>query len=301
LQETAVSHLHNQTGAILLLDLSRPGTADILALASAPTYDPNQLDETFDDLLADESAPLLNRITQGQYQPGLVLQPFILAAALDQGIINLDETVTNVNRNIPINSVGIRCASPPPQPATWADVLRHRCPGPMQHLANQLGIAGLDQIFTDFGLTNGPQFELNTNATVGEPMTDPLLAGIGQENLTVTPLQIGLAWASLFSNGRIPTPRLVTAVQNPDGSWRDVEPISRSANQPVSQSGRLIRENLPQYQGIIEYSRLVLSGPQGITNGWYLGAAGDTLIVVVLEDVAALAEAETVGRAMLAN
>ena len=284
LQATAVSHLNNHSGAILLLDISQPGTADILALASAPTYDPNQLDENFDDLVADDNAPLLNRVTQGQYQPGLILQPFILAAALDQGLIHLTDTVNNANRNIPINGVGIRCTTLPPELATWADILRHRCPGPMQDLADQLGSAGLDQIFADFGLTAAPQFALNTEAPEGEPLTDPLLAGIGQENLTVTPLQIGLAWAALVGNGRMPIPRLVTTR------------ASQSAGQPVSQSARTIQQTLPQYQGITEYSRLVLSGPEGSTNGWYLGSAGDYVIVVVIEESSKLGLVEEMGR-----
>jgi peptidoglycan glycosyltransferase len=299
LQATAVAHLHNQTGALLLLDLRQPGTADILALASTPTYDPNQLDENFDELTNDESAPLLNRVTQGQYQPGLILQPFILAAALDQGLINLGDTVANANRNIPINGVAIRCVTPPPQPVTWADVLRHRCPGPMQDLADRLGIAGLDQIFADFGLATEPQFELDTAAPEREPTIDPLLAGIGQENLTVTPLQVGLAWAALLDTGRLPTPRLVTAVQDREGNWQDVEPASVATGQPVSQSGDVIRRTLPKQQAITEYSRLVLSGPEGSTNGWYLGARGDYVIVVVIEESEQLTAVETIGRAIL--
>ncbi|MEJ2747931.1 MAG: penicillin-binding transpeptidase domain-containing protein [Anaerolineae bacterium] len=289
LQETAVTLLNGHSGALLLLDLSQPGMADVLALASTPTYDPNLLDEEFDDLLADESAPLLNRVTQGQYQPGLVLQPFILAAALDQGLINLEDTAANANRNIPVNGVGIRCASPPPQPTTLADVLRYRCPGPMQELADRLGIAGLDQIFADFGLTTEPQFALDSTAPESEPIVDPLLAGIGQENLTVTPLQVGLAWAALMSNSRLPTPRLVTAVP----------PVSRSAIQPVSNSGEIIRQTLPQHEGITEYSRLVLSGPEGSTNGWYLGAMGRIVVVVVIEESEQLTAVETMGRAIL--
>lgn len=288
LQETAVSLLHNKTGAILLLDISQAGTANILALASTPSYDPNQLDENFDDLLADESAPLLNRVTQGQYQPGLILQPFIMAAALEQGLIRLDEPVANANRNIPINGTGIRCAAPPPQPATWADVLRYRCPGPMQDLADQLGVAGLDQIFADYGLTTAPPFALDTEAPPSQPLTDPLLAGIGQENLTVTPLQVGLAWAALVGNGRVPSPRLVITTNLP---------TNQLTNQPPNQ----LQEALPQHQNITEYGRLVLSGPEGSTNGWYLGAARDYVVIVVVEGSDTLAEVEEMGRSLLTN
>ena len=66
-------------------------------------------------------------------------------------------------------------------------------------------------------------------------------------------------------NGRISIPRLITAVS-----------VDR-------QSVGILRQALPEYQGITEFSRLVLSGPEGSTNGWYLGAAGDYVIVVVVE------------------
>lgn len=84
---------------------------------------------------------------QGQYQPGLVLQPFILAAALDADRIQLDGAVLNANRPVPVNGEVKRCQTTPPEDATWADVLRHRCPGPMQDLADRLGLAVLDEHF----------------------------------------------------------------------------------------------------------------------------------------------------------
>ncbi len=298
LQETAVALLNNQIGAILLLDISQPETADILVMVSNPGYDPNQLDEQFDALLADKSAPLLNRVTQGQYQPGLVLQPFILAAALDKNLITLSGAAENANRPVPINGIGIRCSIPPPEPATWADVLAFHCPGPMQDLADQLGRAGLDQVFNDFGLTTPPQLALDTQALESELLADPLLAGIGQDNLTVTPLQVGLALAAVANDGRFPTPRLVMAVQDKTGAWQETgQPASESTNQPVTAStARILREALPQYKNMREYGRLVLSGPEDSTNGWYLGFTNRYLVVVVVEGSDELDNVVAIGR-----
>ncbi|MCP4424544.1 MAG: hypothetical protein GY803_08645 [Chloroflexi bacterium] len=287
LQETAVTLMNDRPGAILLLDITGPA-ADIRALVSQPGYDPNQLDDLFDDLTADENAPLLNRVTQGQYQPGLILQPFILAAALEQGLIRMTESVANANRPVPINGVVTRCASPPPEPTTWADALTYHCPGPMQDLSDQLGIAGLDQIFSDFGLTTPPQLALDTEAPPGEPLSDPLLAGIGQENLTATPLQIGLAWAALAGNG-LPTARLIAD-----------KTINQPTNQPISRTARPIRDALTQFENISEYSQLVLSGPEGSVNGWYLGLTTNYAIVVVVEGSDDLTATEEIGRGVMA-
>ena len=75
LQNTADELLGDHSGALLVINAVN---GEILTLASHPTYDPNQLDEIWDELIQDARAPLLNRATQGRYPTGdlaLVLFP----------------------------------------------------------------------------------------------------------------------------------------------------------------------------------------------------------------------------------
>lgn len=58
-------------GAVVVLDISN---GHVLALASAPSFNPNTLDDQWDALRNDPFAPLVNRATQGLYQPGDLLQ-----------------------------------------------------------------------------------------------------------------------------------------------------------------------------------------------------------------------------------
>jgi len=67
LQKIADDLLADHTSALVLLNAE---SGEILAMASHPTYDPNQLDETWDVLIQDERAPLLNRAIQGRYPIG---------------------------------------------------------------------------------------------------------------------------------------------------------------------------------------------------------------------------------------
>ena len=60
----------------------QPQTGDILAFASYPTFDPNQ----YSDYLK-KPALLRNRILTDVYEPGSVLKPFVLAAALEKGVV----------------------------------------------------------------------------------------------------------------------------------------------------------------------------------------------------------------------
>jgi len=305
LQARADTLLGERNGALLLLQLGANGeAARILALASHPGYDPNSLDENFEALSSDEAAPLLNRVTQGQYQPGPVLQPFILAAALDRGIVTLDEAVDHANRPVIVNGTATYCASSPPAAATWADVLAHRCPGPMQDLAEEMDAAALRASFNGFGLTEQPELPLNTETAVSNPISRTDLALIGQDTLVVTPLQVAVAWAALAEDGRLPALQLIEDLQSDTGEWVTPQPpaeITTTAVHP--EAARAVRQTLPTDNQIQAFSTLVLSGPDGSTNGWYLGLTPEQdpayAVIVVLENSSALADVEGVGRGML--
>lgn len=303
-QQEADTLLADHTGALLLLELDADSNgAQIRALVSHPGYDPNLLDAQFAELLADENAPLLNRATQGQYQPGLVLQPFLLAEALERGMLTLADTAVSANRPIALNEMVRRCQERPPDPATWEDVLAFRCPGPMQDLGGMLGAVDLNQAFAAWGLTQQPDLPLNTAVPTLDPPLDAALAAIGQDILTVTPLQVGLALAALAQDGRFPNAQLVTAVQDESGAWvpETVESSDVTTTSPTT--ARAILRALPTQSGIAEHSVLVLSGPEESTNGWYLAltpaATPRYALVVVVENIDRLETAVAIGRALL--
>jgi cell division protein FtsI/penicillin-binding protein 2 len=77
-QRAAFIALRGLAGAVVLVD-SRTG--DILAMASAPSFDPAQLDSQFNSFTADSNGPLINRPTLGLYQADDLLKLF--PASLD--------------------------------------------------------------------------------------------------------------------------------------------------------------------------------------------------------------------------
>lgn len=80
LQRQADKLLGDHTGAIVLINAA---SGEILAMASHPTFDPNQLDTQASALLQDPGSPLLDRAAQSQYPPGDALQPFFQAAGFN--------------------------------------------------------------------------------------------------------------------------------------------------------------------------------------------------------------------------
>ncbi len=76
LQSKADQLLGGHTGAIILINAE---TGEILVMASHPTYDPNRLSEEGAALAQNQSAPLMNRATQGLYPIGTTMLPLIRA------------------------------------------------------------------------------------------------------------------------------------------------------------------------------------------------------------------------------
>lgn len=76
LQRQADQALGASNGAVVLINAT---TGEIMAIASHPTYDPNQLDEIGPALLTQKDSPLLDRATQGTYRLGEATAPFLQA------------------------------------------------------------------------------------------------------------------------------------------------------------------------------------------------------------------------------
>lgn len=92
LQQYAETLLKNKRGAVVAIE---PSTGEILAMVSAPYFDPNELSirenrgEAFLRLLNDTiNRPLINRALIARYPPGSIFKPIIGLVALQLGVVN---------------------------------------------------------------------------------------------------------------------------------------------------------------------------------------------------------------------
>jgi penicillin-binding protein A len=299
-QQTATALLAGHTGAALVMSL--PDGA-IRALASAPGYDPNQLDADFERLTSDEGAPLLNRATQGQYQPGLALYPLLLAAALDAGFIGLEQTAPDADQPVAINGHTLRCLADAPSALSWREAMQWGCPAPLLTLAARWGEMGVTAVFNQFAFNQAPDLRLATAAPTTAPAINAANAVLGQDALTITPLQLALAYAALANNGYLRQPHLTAARQDQDGIWRLSPPKADEAQPMTTTTARAILASLSAGDNIREHTAVALSGPEGSTLSWYIGFAPANapryLVVVALEQTADAETAVAIGRELL--
>ena len=277
--------LHEHRGAAVLLALP---AGDILALSSQPTFDPNRLDEVWHNLRNDPAAPLLNRATQGHYQPGTALQPVWIAEALRRGLTTLDSAPDYPTAPVPIDSKSLSCRTTQ-DVVTLADALRAACPKPVADLGPMFGGDTLWEIAASWGLTT-------TNVTgvqADQPITrtDRLTStralrefAAGQGELTVSPLQMAIAMAALASGGEMPAPRIVSGTQSTDGTWRSRpgESTRRVLPQAIAQEVIQAMNSAPDAAW---HAGVGLSGPARLL--WFAGFAPvespQYVLVVVIE------------------
>ena len=97
LQEYGELLMQNKRGGIVAIE---PSTGEILALVSAPTYNPNLLvgrkrSKNYTRLYNDTiSRPLIDRGLLRMYEPGSPFKALIALTALQEGVLNLNTTIT---------------------------------------------------------------------------------------------------------------------------------------------------------------------------------------------------------------
>jgi len=234
-QAAAVAGLQGKRGAVVALD---PRTGAVLAMASAPSFDPARLsshDEAdirayYDALTKDPGKPLLNRAISQTYPPGSTFKVITAAAALGSGKFSPDSTIPSPRElALPQTSVRLKnfggetCGG---DTITLANALRISCNTAFAQLGLDIGEKTLRDQAQAFGLGDGGLNAPTQVATSVFPagLAPPSLAqsAIGQFDVRVTPLQMALVAAGVANGGQEMSPQLVREVQAPDLARIDV-------------------------------------------------------------------------------
>ncbi len=299
LQIFAQRELQGQVGAAVLIDAR---TGDILLLASSPIYDSASVAEEWEVLREQANSPFLNRATQGLAQPGTILQPFILASALQA---RPEVTpATPITRPVSFNGMSVLCRSLPSNAASengWSRSLAAACPYPFVVLARDMGDDDLTDELEKWGLLDAPNIVLPTVASDVASQDLPLDAeteALGQGELLVTPLQMVLATATLGNNGVPPTPKLLTDPL--DGC---ASPTTQTSSQILDQEvADLVRDQLPPYGDGIGHLGTSVAGVER-QQAWFVGLNSATVpryaVAVFIDQPAAPGIAAEIGQRLL--
>lgn len=306
LQAKAMELLDGRRGAIVVMD---PRTGNILALASAPSFNPERIEEEWSALNQSREAPLLNRALDGLYPPGSVAKLFTAAAAL-----NIKPEFAGKKYFCPgylvIEGRRLGCS----RPHGWVNLkeaLQYSCNVAVGSLAQELGGRELSRAAPNFGFNRQIPFDLPT-ATSSFPRGDLAAnalaeAAIGQGKVLVTPLHIALLTAAIANGGAMVEPRLIAAVRDSRGRvvplrrehrWLAPmpEPVARflvEAMVAVVERGTGRRASLPNVE--VAGKTGTAENPHGAPHAWFTGFAPasspQVVVTVVLENAGSGGEA----------
>jgi penicillin-binding protein 2 len=232
LQLVAEEQLRNapqKRGAIVAMD---PNNGEILAMASAPTFDPNLFSQRitsregraeYNALLKDPKTPLINRTIQGLYPPGSTWKIPMAVSGLQQGAITLQHSNILCGGGITIGNKFTRCMNNHGTPDI-VNAITHSCDGYFYRLGLKMTIDGIMQMVDEFDLNKRtgvdlPHENVSQTPNLFKPMMekrgqpwkdiDTVYASFGQVYDIATPIAMLRAVAGVGIGGKLYIPHLL--------------------------------------------------------------------------------------------
>jgi len=220
------------SGGLVVVDVH---TGRVRALYSKPGYDLNELASGLSqarakELLEDRYRPLIDKTTYESYFPGSTFKPISALAALQDSVLT-GSTHYDCPGFYMLGKRRFRC-SHVHNDVDMHEALVRSCNVYFYRLAEQVGIDRIAHYAREFGLGQATGIGINTEASGFVPTrawyehnhNDRFQVGfslntaIGQGDMRVTLVQLGMVYAALANGGTLYIPQLVERVEQADGS-----------------------------------------------------------------------------------
>lgn len=243
-QQAAAAALGDRSGTVVVMD-GKSGA--MLAMVSQPGFDPNRVGdpEYVSGLLAQCSGDsncqgaFINRATQARYVPGSTFKTVTLIAALDSGLVNMD-TVFNFGKpvkgpngtyyvyevdggvipdpNHAESKLSLAMSYAKSANAAFARMADEMGGQTFIRYATKLGFSdpNVDQDFPLEIPYNPSQLANNVDSLNSNNLLRAA-TGIGQGELLVTPMQMGMVVLTVLNGGDLPVPYFVEKIDSPTG------------------------------------------------------------------------------------
>ena len=286
LQRLATEALRGKRGAIVALD---PWSGEILALVSAPSFDPNlfavgMTTAQYSELRDNPDRPLFNRAVSGTYPPGSTIKPMLALAALETGATNLTRKSICIGYfTLPDSEHRYRDWKPGGHGAVDIhDAIEQSCDVYFYEISQEIGIDNMHDFLTRFGLGSETHLDISgenpglvpSRKWKRENFTDrdnqrwyhgeTVIASIGQGFMLATPLQLAAAAGAIATRGIRYEPHLVTAIEDPVSGERYLTRPERLDDVEISDDF--------YWDTIISAMHDVMQGPKGTARAIGVGA-----------------------------
>ncbi len=240
--------LEDKAASVCVMDIYN---GDIIAMASAPSFDPNSFVHGIDkkywnDLISNEKKPLNNKAIAGLYPPGSTIKILVALSALENDIWNPKKYV-NCSGVTELYGEKFHCWKKKGHgPMNMRSAIQRSCDVYFYEVARQLGVDRLSETAKKFGLgkkvldgfieeragvvpsTAWKRKFIGKNWYLGET----LHSGIGQGYFQSTPLQLCLMTAQIANGGFEIKPKVL--VNDNKNNLRDyIKYKNENPNEPL--------------------------------------------------------------------
>ncbi len=237
-QQVALDELGSRCGAVAAFD---PRTGRLLVMASTPSYDPNYVENRYDEIssiTADctPASPLLNRSSAGLFPPGSIFKVVTASAALESRRYTPESTffdpgyciaygkrVNNFDTSRPFGNLSLQTA------------LQHSVNSVFCTIGQKLGAKRILETARNFGFYERPPLETPPDERLPSGLyrrgdlwypkrnadVDAGRMAFGQERLLVTPLQMAMVAGAIGNAGILMKPYVVDRIVSPTNSIVD--------------------------------------------------------------------------------
>jgi penicillin-binding protein 2 len=305
LQMIANQALEGRRGALVALD---PWTGEILAMISAPSFDPNlfavgMTTRQYRELQDNPDNPLFNRAVRGAYPPGSTIKPMLALAALETGATNLTrKTLCRGYFQLPGDEHRYRDWKPQGHgPVDLHDAITQSCDVYFYEISVDVGIDAMHDYLDRFGLGTRTGIDIGGEHSGLVPSREwkrnnfrsrddqrwyhgeTVIASIGQGYMLATPLQLAAAAGTLATRGQRFRPHMVAAVEDALTGERRLIQSERLPDVEIS--------NDFYWDNVIGAMHDVMQGPRGTARAVGFGApyemagkSGTAQVVSIAQD-----------------
>lgn len=209
-----------------------PQNGELMAMVNYPEFDLNDpftlVGDNGEVVSAEEKQNLLNKMWRNQcisdtYEPGSTFKIITAAAALEEGVVKLDDTFYCPGYKI-VEDRRIRCARTTGHGAeTFETGIMNSCNPVFMELGERLGAENFVGYFKQFGLLSKTNIDLPGEAGTIMHKTENIgpveLATISfGQSFQITPIQLVTTVSSIINGGTRVTPHFGVSVQDADGN-----------------------------------------------------------------------------------
>ncbi|MEU6824445.1 penicillin-binding transpeptidase domain-containing protein [Streptomyces atriruber] len=279
-QQAAYAGLGGKRGAVVALE---PSTGKILALVSAPSYDPERLSgtrravaDTWAELNGSSAKPMLNRAIRQTYPPGSTFKVVTAAAALDSGAVTDPDAPTKSPNpyTLPGTSTQLTNEVDGCTNASLRYAFQWSCNTVFAKLGVDTGLGPMLGTARNFGFNDGglkiPSSVAASNFDTSMDKAQLGLSAIGQYDTRTTPLQMAMVSAAVANGGSVKSPHLVDRTTTDDGDVVDTEG-AKSLHQAMNPgTAAQLREMMTQ---VVDEGTGTNAAIPGVTVGGKTGTA----------------------------